>query len=694
MNFRPLIRLTLLFLITAAIVLPFSAFAEPDIEPETEPDDSPAIFQDVAGHWAEDAMRRAQAQNIIEGDGQNLMPDAPISAAQIAAILFRSLGAEQVQTVPPGDKWYAQAIDVANAMGYLPEGISDYEAPLPRVAVFQMVLDAFSLKMAMPDIFLLTKYNDVAEYDSDTRITMANAVAYGLAVGDGGALRAHDGITRAEFITILLRVAGQFGSLDGKTNSVIHGDAEISDFSAENHLWFGAVSEKIALDNVSAKGVTLRSLRLEEFVIDDRTRLGELVIASRGGDVELKLTEDAVGKIVVGYGDGEVRLKGRLAGLEVTGSGRVISLDGEFDRIVVGGSENSIHMAYGTQVNELVIVGDSCTFEIGGTVSALTLHGANAQFSGNGSVGQAVVTDYQFGLEELPGSFGEVTDARDTGLNGVSVPITAPSTLPAGETLKVKAQFSRAAASACYGIWYVDGARVGASVCEAGYTSFAMEHEYEYSREMATRSEIALVIYYFMPSGETVTYTARTLVALENYGDDYYYQFDRDRILELVTSPYRGNYTLEYALENDYEDFEKTIWVNARGYSSDTQYLVWVNLAYQRVNIFEGSEGEWELVRSGIVGTGAPGTGTPVGIWKTTYKQEYGWTTGSYTVVPVVRFKGGGYAFHSRLYYPNTWTLNDPSIGFPVSHGCVRMYQEDIQWMFDNVPDGSTVVVF
>jgi lipoprotein-anchoring transpeptidase ErfK/SrfK len=81
-------------------------------------------------------------------------------------------------------------------------------------------------------------------------------------------------------------------------------------------------------------------------------------------------------------------------------------------------------------------------------------------------------------------------------------------------------------------------------------------------------------------------------------------------------------------------------------------------------------------------------------VWKTTYKQKDGWTTSTYTVRPVVRFKGGGYAFHSRLYRPGTWTLSDPSIGFPVSHGCVRMLQDDIQWVFDNIPGGTTVVIY
>jgi len=64
-------------------------------------------------------------------------------------------------------------------------------------------------------------------------------------------------------------------------------------------------------------------------------------------------------------------------------------------------------------------------------------------------------------------------------------------------------------------------------------------------------------------------------------------------------------------------------------------------------------------------------------------------------VRPVVNFRvGSGYAFHSRLYNPGHNYLTDPSIGFPVSHGCIRMYDEDVQWIYDNIPNNTSVVVF
>lgn len=172
------------------------------------------------------------------------------------------------------------------------------------------------------------------------------------------------------------------------------------------------------------------------------------------------------------------------------------------------------------------------------------------------------------------------------------------------------------------------------------------------------------------------------------------YKAEKERVLKLVTSEYAGDYTTKWAEEHDYTAEEKEFWINVKDYSSSGKYLIWVNITNQRCNIFEGSRGQWKLIRTCIVGTGANGTSTPRGTWKVTYHDSDGWTTDTYTVKPVVGFKGGGYAFHSRLYYPRTETLKDTSIGFPVSHGCVRMLDEDIKWIYDNIPDGTTVVVY
>ena len=170
--------------------------------------------------------------------------------------------------------------------------------------------------------------------------------------------------------------------------------------------------------------------------------------------------------------------------------------------------------------------------------------------------------------------------------------------------------------------------------------------------------------------------------------------YSAQQALATVSNVYAGDFTLEWALNNDYDRAMKVAWVNAKGYASQTRYLIWVNRAYQRVNVFDGSAGSWTLIHEFLCGTGKPGSPTPVGEY-TVWSYDKGWYHYDYWCEPVVRFKtGSGYAFHSRLWKPGHQTLQDDRIGFPVSAGCVRMYDEDVQWLYDNIPIGTTVVVF
>ncbi len=150
--------------------------------------------------------------------------------------------------------------------------------------------------------------------------------------------------------------------------------------------------------------------------------------------------------------------------------------------------------------------------------------------------------------------------------------------------------------------------------------------------------------------------------------------------------------TDNYVLDGDYSEELKVDFVNGRGYSSPTDYLVWISLATQQVMIYTGSEGSWSLLYSFECCSGKNSTPTVGGVFSIQYKQ-YGWDFDSYYVNTVVGFNGG-HAFHTRTYVKSTGGLLDPTMGRPASHGCVRMYDADVQWMYDNLPFGTTVVVY
>lgn len=290
----------------------------------------------------------------------------------------------------------------------------------------------------------------------------------------------------------------------------------------------------------------------------------------------------------------------------------------------------------------------------------------------------------------------KVENFPDNGIARASASLSAPATLEPGADLVVTANLKYPeAGKTCTGEWYVDGKKVSTQTVVLGQDTPKLSHKYTYTENMKLTSEIKFVLSYTTADGRAQQISASKTVDLKNYGYLYYHNLTEADVLNKVTSTYAGDYTLAWALKHDYDPEVKTAWVNLKGYSSQTKYLVWVNLTYQRVNIFEGSQGNWKLIRECLCGSGKPSTPTIKGVFTTSYKQT-AWNYGSYYCGPIVRFYGSsGYAFHSRLEY---WPMNsdryyDARIGFPISHGCLRMYNDDIWFMYNNIPNGTTVVV-
>lgn len=290
----------------------------------------------------------------------------------------------------------------------------------------------------------------------------------------------------------------------------------------------------------------------------------------------------------------------------------------------------------------------------------------------------------------------QVENFPDNGIAKATASLSAPATLEAGATLHVTADLKYPeAGKVCRGTWYVDGKQVSDQTIVLGQDVPTLDHKYTYTENMKLTSQVKFVLSYTTEDGRAQQVTATKTITLKNYGYLYYHNISEEEVLRTVTSTYAGNYTLAWAKSHDYNQEIKTAWVNLKGYSSQTKYLVWVNLTYQRVNIFEGSQGNWKLIRECLCGSGKNSTPTIKGVFTTSYKQS-AWDYGSYYCGPIVRFYGSsGYAFHSRLEY---WPMNsdryyDASIGYPVSHGCLRMYNDDIWFMYNNIPNGTTVVV-
>ncbi len=129
-----------------------------------------------------------------------------------------------------------------------------------------------------------------------------------------------------------------------------------------------------------------------------------------------------------------------------------------------------------------------------------------------------------------------------------------------------------------------------------------------------------------------------------------------------------------------YDQNVKEKYINKKGYSSKTKYLIWINQYTCNLTIFKGSKGKWKQVRSAdcVIGKGGR---THVGTFKL-LKQD------TYRGYPRIFFtwnyeKNWGCAIHCR---------KDKYSRAAESDGCVRLGLADLSYLVAHCELGTTVV--
>ena len=136
---------------------------------------------------------------------------------------------------------------------------------------------------------------------------------------------------------------------------------------------------------------------------------------------------------------------------------------------------------------------------------------------------------------------------------------------------------------------------------------------------------------------------------------------------------------------NQFEDF-----VNAQGYESRTDYLIWVSKKDFKVYLFKGEKGYWTVQGSYPCTIGTDSTPTIEGQFEYIERLNR-WTYPNFYCGPIMRFYNG-YALHSTLYNYNG-TLYDNRVGMKLSHGCIRLHPEDINYLVATVPFKTKIVI-
>ena len=136
------------------------------------------------------------------------------------------------------------------------------------------------------------------------------------------------------------------------------------------------------------------------------------------------------------------------------------------------------------------------------------------------------------------------------------------------------------------------------------------------------------------------------------------------------------------------DELEK--FINNKNIDSLTSYFIWIDLSHQRVNVFSGSNKNWDLVKSMACSSGKASTPTVKGNFSVGSKGGYFIADSGARCKYYTQIKGN-YLFHSVLYDNKGKYVIDNTLGVPVSHGCVRLSLENAKFIYDNIPAKTAI---
>ena len=178
----------------------------------------------------------------------------------------------------------------------------------------------------------------------------------------------------------------------------------------------------------------------------------------------------------------------------------------------------------------------------------------------------------------------------------------------------------------------------------------------------------------------------------------YWYYTNSEGILYRNTTV-EGKYLDEFGRYGDPMD------TKAQGYSSGTNYLILCDKSKFKVRVYKGSKGNWTQIKDWDCTHG--GSDTPNGVFTiddhvTKRDATWGWADFDFSSAAFACHISAGNYFHSILFdkgtrgnpYNQSYRILDDQLRTTYSHGCIRLELENAEWVWDNIPFGTKVVVY
>ena len=144
------------------------------------------------------------------------------------------------------------------------------------------------------------------------------------------------------------------------------------------------------------------------------------------------------------------------------------------------------------------------------------------------------------------------------------------------------------------------------------------------------------------------------------------------------------------AYNYDKFDTNMTAFVRENNIQSNTGYLVITSLKNKVTYIYEYKNG-WELEYKWSSTVGKPSTPTIKGVFSVGIKYPaIGDNTSSVKYATNIV---DDYYYHSIIYDAKGLNIKDDRLGVAISHGCIRLATSSAKWIYDNIPEGTPIII-
>ena len=405
------------------------------------------IFTDAPSQdsWKYQGLNCAVNNGTMTGHENKIRPDDSLTRAEMVTMMVRVLGAHATKAeighyvdVVAG-QWYYEALQSGVAVKIINGSGNKMmpNSPITREQTFTILARTFLFSAKSDATADFVDNSKVSSWAKNATNALIDA---DVVRGDNTkTLRPQDNVTRAEFAAMLDRVACLFVNKDanysGKkiTGSLIVNDAtaDLSGATIEGDL---IITDAVGTGNIDLSDVTVTGrivIRGGDVNLNEGTSAGEVVVGNPTSASKVTAAEGVeVTKVVVAENANDVEIDVPAKEVVIDSSENEVTINKDAENVTVNGSDNTVKVTEGTKVDSVTTEGNNTNVAVdnGAKVENVTVNGESSKVTGSGDVGNATVNGYDSKVETPNTNVTDNSPATKPGSDDTTKPGTDDST--------------------------------------------------------------------------------------------------------------------------------------------------------------------------------------------------------------------------------------------------------------------------